>query len=147
MPELRGQPRGERGSAGDAHLLAENGADSQLEAVPGARDAQARPRFHQPCEQGVALETGVDGQRIGVQIEHAAHSSHNVQQPRRTDKLDPQRQSMRTMRLYLQPSGPAVQHKGSAVGVAVNVFDACDCPLREKPEQRLVVVGWAKAQL
>ena len=92
MSEPGSQPRGESGSAGDAHLLAENRADSEFETIPGARDAQAGPRLDQAGQQRIAFEAGIDRQRIGIQIEHAPDASHHVQQPRGPDEIHAKRQ-------------------------------------------------------
>ena len=63
--ELAGKPR----RRGDGNLLAEDGAHGELEAVPGARHAEAGPRGDQRRHHRVFAELGGDGERIGGKIE------------------------------------------------------------------------------
>ena len=55
MPKFGGESRGERGCAGDAHLLTKNRAYTQFEAIPGARDSQPGPRFYKLASSGSRL--------------------------------------------------------------------------------------------
>jgi len=147
MTELRSKPSGESGRARDAHLLAKNRANTEFEAVPGAADAQARSCLHQAREQRVASEAGVDGQRIGVQIEHAPYAGHHLQQSRRSGKVYPQHQGVRGLRAHLEPAWLTIQHKSSAVEIAAHVFHTRDRAFGEKVEQRVIVVRRPKAEL
>ena len=64
----------------DGDLLAEDGAHGQLEAVPGARHAQARPRGHQRRQGRVLPRCVADRDRVGGQVEHPAHPGDDRRQ-------------------------------------------------------------------
>ncbi len=72
------QPAGQRGGAAHRHLLAEDRAHRDLEAVPGAGDAQAGAAPQQAPEHGVGAERTGDGQRVGVEVEDVAHAAHDA---------------------------------------------------------------------
>jgi len=65
-----------RGAAcrGDAHLLAEDRAHGELEAVPAARDAQARSLRHERRESRIASEMRADRVDVGARVEDAPHA-------------------------------------------------------------------------
>ena len=66
--ELAGKPR----RRGDGDLLAEDGTHGELEAVPGARHAEAGPCGDQWCHQLVFGELGGDGERVGGEVGRSA---------------------------------------------------------------------------
>ena len=82
--ELAGEPDG--GDDGD--LLAEDGAHAELEAVPGAGHAQARPRGDQRRKMRILRQVFADRQRIGRQVEHAAHAGDDGRQGVELRKAD-----------------------------------------------------------
>ena len=59
---------------GDGHLLSDDGTDGGLERVDAARHAQTRRRGDEVGEHGVVSESSVDGDRVGVEVEQAAHA-------------------------------------------------------------------------
>ena len=87
----------------------------------------------------------MDGQRIGIQVEHAPDPRHHVQKPGGSHQVDTQRQRVRGVRLHFEPANLAVQKKGSAIDAAMNIFHALNGPLGEKVQQCVVVVGRSKA--
>ncbi len=89
----------------------------------------------------------MDRERVGIQIEHAAHPGDDVQQSRWSDGIHAECQRVPGAWVYFQPAGLAVEQEGSAVNIAVNGFHARDRALGKEAEQRVIVVGRAKAQL
>ena len=83
--ELAGKPR----RRGDGNLLAEDGAHGKLEAVPGARHAEAGPRGDQRRHHRVFGELGADGERIGGEIEDPSEACQvpNEPAPSRVDEV------------------------------------------------------------
>ena len=79
---LHDEAAGERACAAHRDLLTENGADRELEAVPGAGHPQSRTREHAWREHGVLDELLGDGLRIGAEIEHAAQPRDDRRQRR-----------------------------------------------------------------
>ena len=69
VAEALDQPPRQRGGPGHRDLLAEDGAHRDLEAVPGARNAQART--HEGPQPGVATQMGTNGSGVCVQVEQA----------------------------------------------------------------------------
>ena len=62
-----------RACAAHRDLLADDGAHRRLEAVDRAGRAQPGSLEHQRRERRVARERGVDGDRVGVEVEQPAH--------------------------------------------------------------------------
>ena len=71
LAECGDQAAGQTRSGRNRNLLSQHRTDRQFESVPGAWDAQSRPRFHQRRQRRIFGEMGGDGKRIGCQIEHA----------------------------------------------------------------------------
>ena len=91
------QPPGQPRRRGHGDLLPEHGADRQLEAVPGARHAQSRPRCDQRCEGRILGEMRRDGARIGGEIE-------DPPQPRDDRAAAPTASGNRSLRASACPS-------------------------------------------
>ena len=105
MSEPGGEPRGERGSAGHAHLLAENRADAQFEAVPGAGNAQTGRACIKRASSGSRLRLELMASGSASRSNMRRTRATTCSKPRRPDEIDAQRQSVRGMRLHLQPAG------------------------------------------
>lgn len=70
---VRGDEAGGVGAGGGrGHLLAEHGADRELGLVDGARHPAAWRLVDERREQQVGARLLVDGDGVGVEVEHAA---------------------------------------------------------------------------
>ena len=76
---LLDESSGQGGGSLDGDLLSEDGADRQLEAVPGSRHPEPGSLSHKLGEHAIGLETRVDRRRIGVEVEQSANSRSNGQ--------------------------------------------------------------------
>ena len=74
---------GELRRARHRHLLAQDGADRQFEAVPATGHAPARTGAHRRAQRRVARQRLADGDRIGGDVEQAANALDRVAQPAR----------------------------------------------------------------
>ena len=72
-PNSVAHPSRDRRRRADRDLLAEDGADRELEAVPRARRANARMLRERPREQRIGAQVLRDDRGIGAEIEHAPH--------------------------------------------------------------------------
>ena len=65
------QPLAQRAGGGHGDLLAQHGAHGQFQPIPGAGHAQA------VAVRKVAMQHGVDGARVCVQVQQAAHAPYH----------------------------------------------------------------------
>ena len=75
-PAACDQPARHGARPGDRDLLADHGADGELEAVGGARHAAARVSPHHGTDQRVVAQRLPDGDRVGVEVEQLAAARH-----------------------------------------------------------------------
>ena len=85
-------PAEHRAGAGDRHLLADDRAHHQLEAVDVSGHAEARMLAHERREQRVLLEQRVDGDRVGVEVEQPPAPLHRGREVPQV--VEPQRAAM-----------------------------------------------------
>ena len=90
MAEFAHDALGQRARCGNGDLLAEHGADGNLETVPAAGQALARMARDARLEVAPAAEMCVDRRDVGVEIEHAAHACDDVGKLRLVGEIDAQ---------------------------------------------------------
>ena len=74
------EPAGQRRRALHRHLLAQDDAHGQLEAVPGAGDTDPGQRFERAGQHRSVRQMGTERQGIRVEIEKPAQSGRDVQE-------------------------------------------------------------------
>ncbi|MEJ2631020.1 MAG: hypothetical protein P8015_07335 [Acidihalobacter sp.] len=143
-----GQSAGQRGGRGDADLLAENGANGQLEAVPGARYAQAGALRYACGEQWIGGQVGVDGGDVGIEVEQPAQPCDHAAQCGDAAAVDGRQQVMGLWRVaHFKHTLGTIQGKASAIALVVDRFHPGDCAQAQEIEHGRPVVGWAERQL
>ena len=65
---------GDGAGAGDRHLLADHAAHRDLERVDGARGASPWRLGDERLEDRIVTENGIDGDRVGVEVEEPAET-------------------------------------------------------------------------
>jgi len=71
------QPPRERRRGGDAHLLAENSPDRELEAVPRARYAKTGLRGDTGGKAAITPEMFLNGTNVCIHVEQSAEAAHD----------------------------------------------------------------------
>ena len=147
--ETQGQPLGQRAGSCHRDLLPKHGAHRQLEAAKGARHAQAI------ALREARMQRGVDGLRVGVEVEQRAHTANHQRQhlAQRIADFQPQLRA-RLVEAKAQPA--SVQraarfnaegaHDAGAVPGARHRFNPVDGALAKKSQHRRHVVGRAIAE-
>ena len=136
-------------------LLAQHRAHRQLETIGRAGHAQAIGR------REARLQRGVDGDRVGIEVQHRANPADDSGQYRRQRFADPQQQLFACrVEAHVQPAGVratglvdaqrACQRRDRAV-CARRVrhrcnLDASQRPPREEGQHGCAVVRWPKTQ-
>ena len=76
LPYFVDETTEDRAGPGHRDLLADDGADEQLETVGMARHPQPRPLPHQRPQHRVARQGGVDRHRVGIEVEEPTGPGH-----------------------------------------------------------------------
>ncbi len=120
---------------GEGHLLTHDGAHGDLEPAPRARDSDARVRGDERREVSVGPEACADRDRIGIEVEQAAH-------PRcRVATVDPG--------AHREVDADVVEGDGDAVALVHSAGDRLDArhgAKGEEPEQTLSVERRPRAE-
>ena len=142
-----GDPPGQRGGGADGYLLAQDGADGELEGIPGAGHPDARMRAPGGGEPGVPAEMAADDGGVGIEIEEVSHARDDgLGRDRRAAghaQLEP-----RAARLVADLDDPATAagRDRAAIAVRLDLLDARCRPGGEKADQRGPVVRRLEAQ-
>ena len=96
------------GSYGD--LLAQDGPDGKLEAVPPARGTQSGTLRYKGSEDGIAGEMAIDGFDVGTKIEEAAHTGDDRRETADVGEADADRRLCRSGRWVtsMLPIAPSI---------------------------------------
>ena len=128
----------------DAYLLAEDGADGDLERVPAAGRAQPGLAAHDGGECAVAGEMCGDGLGVGVEIEDAAETRCDDGQSRDMIAGDLDLKRVAGGRVADGDKGDVlVDRDDAAIDAVADLFNAGDGAWSEEGEQRVPVEGWA----
>ena len=141
------EPRRERATGGEAHLLPQHRAHGALERVPRPGDPQPGPPAHERREQRVAPEGGADGGRVRREVEHPADPGGQREERGRGSPRDAQVD-------LVPPAHGAHGHRGGAggkrdrphVAARVHPLDARDRPRAEKREGVVKAPGRAERE-
>ena len=149
----RGQRPAQRGGqachhaprTGHRDLLADDGADGELGAVDRAGHTPARRGGHERGKQRVAGKSGIDGPRIGVQVEERATAADRGGEVAQVDHPEAALDVVGARR-ELGHSLAVRQQQGAPIALGVDLFEAGDGAGREEPQQAGGVEGFTAGQ-
>ena len=127
---------------GDADLLAEDGADGDLEGIPAAGSAEAVLATHEGGECAIAREMRGDGLGVGIEVEDAAQARCDEWQ-----RWDVVTGDLNLKRIAggqvadVDETYMAVHPDDAAIDAVADLFDAGDGARDEEGEQRVPVKG------
>ena len=124
-PAEHGARRGHR------HLLADDRAHAELEAVDASGHAQSGARAHERRQRAILGELGRDGERVGVQVEQPAAARDGRGQVAQVGEA----QLARTTRVAGRErdhGGPVLERERAAIGGALDLLDARDRARRQE---------------
>jgi hypothetical protein len=127
--------------ASTVHLLAEDRAHRELEAIPAAGRAQAGPLGDQRRQQRVLCQMRVDRRDVGAKVEHAADAPDDGGQGAHRREADAcaEARPVRQVDDLDRPHEAILQH-GPAIGVGLDPLDAVDRARLQEREHRVPVV-------
>ena len=125
-PERRDEAGRQPHRADHRDLLPEQGADGQLEAVPGAGHPQPGPGRHPRREIGILGQVRADQLRVRRQVEHAPEPRDDSRQRRELREPDRGSQGLAGSGLNRDGAVHAAHGDGARVGVARDGLDARD---------------------
>jgi dihydrofolate reductase len=146
LGDTAGQASGETHNGGDRDLLSQHRADCQLEAVPGARNAQPRPGLHQRGQRRIFSEMGGDSYRISRQVEHASQPRDDGRQCRELRESHRRAERVPVGGLDRDRSLHVIQLHGPRVKVGSDTLDAGNGAPAEKRQHGRPVVRRMIAQ-
>jgi len=138
-PEPLDEPARERVGAGDAHLLAQDRADSGLVRIPCPRHAQAGPLPEQRADDRIVGEPLGRLLHVGVEVGDPARAADDVHQLVPVREVDAQQQVVIPTRQELEHTRLAAGDDGAPVDLARDALDPGDGARLEVAGQRAPV--------
>ena len=126
---------------GDRHLLAENGSDRQLEAVPGAGRPKTRPLGKEGGEIRVLAQMRKNRFRVQGEVENPPHLGQDPGKDAEVRKPETGGQGVAPPGLDPDHSGDAPDRQRPHIGRSLDAFDTRYLPLGEEVQHTGPVVG------
>ena len=130
-----------------ADLLAQDGPDCELEAIPAAGSTQSRTLRHQGREHRIAGEMVVDGLDVGPEIEEAPHAGDDDGEKADVGEADADAEALPVGQVSdLDASHRAVHLDCAQVAVIVDKLDALNGASAQEAEYGFPVIRCAIAK-
>ena len=141
------QPYCKRSRPFDRDLLAENGANRELEAIPRTGQSQPWIRPDQVSQDRIRSESSSNCGPVGIQVKHLADSLNDCEERARITKLNSCNQGgIGVVKRDLKVAVIAIQRNRATITDAIDQLHARSCTRGEKCQHALPVVRRTKTE-